>query len=119
VWWLIEIKSKSSVFNESYTVAFKSLGADDTFISKNILWNEVKPEVFSILPRFHLHLWGLILIFEFILKGYGLGSVVHQTLIYHDLSALCLIIFIVSVSILAGHLFLQYIDNKFIFWSEE
>jgi ABC-type nitrate/sulfonate/bicarbonate transport system permease component len=119
VWWLIEIKSKSSFFNQSYIVAFKSLGADETFISKNILWNEIKPEVFGNLPRFHLHLWGLILIYEFILRGYGLGSILQKTLIYHDLSALWLIIFVVSVIILGGYLFLQYIDKKFIFWSVE
>lgn len=119
VWWLGEIKSKLSESNESYITAFKSLGADDNFINRHILWNEIKPDVFKNLQSFHVHLWGLVLMYEFILRGYGLGAILQKTLIYHDLSALCLIILIICLTIIAGRLFLRYIENKFIFWSAE
>jgi ABC-type nitrate/sulfonate/bicarbonate transport system permease component len=119
VWWLSEIKSKSSESNESYITAFKSLGADDSFISRNILWNEIKPGVFRNLQSFHVHLWGLLLMYEFILRVSGLGAILQKTLLYHDLSAICLIILIICLTIIAGCLFLRYIENKFIFWSAE
>jgi len=119
LWWLVEIKLKVKFSNENYRITFKSLGADETFINKHILWNEIKPQVFEDLGRFHLHLWAVILVFEYISNTYGLGSILHQTLIYHDLSALWLVIFIISVFIYVGSLFLKFIENRFVFWSAE
>lgn len=119
LWWLIEIDSKAGFPYESYSLAFKSMGADDNFINRNIIWNEIKPGVFQNLGRFHLNLWAVILVFEYISNTYGLGSIIHQTLTYHDLSALFLIIIIIAAVITAGLLLLKFIDNKFIFWSAE
>jgi len=119
LWWLVEINSKVQSSNENYRITFKSLGADEAFINKHIVWNEIKPLVFDDLGKFHLHLWAVILVFEYISNTYGLGSILHQTLVFHDLSALCLVIFIISVFIYAGSLFLKYIDNRFVFWSAE
>ncbi len=119
LWWILEIRSAGKKRNENYVSAFKSLGAGKNFINKNILWNEIKPEVFGNIFRFHLQLWSLILIFEFISNTYGLGSVLKQTLMYHDLSALTVTIFVISILIWLGYLLLKFIENKFIFWNAE
>ena len=118
-WWLIEINKAKTISNENYLVSFKSFGADNSFISKNIRWNEVKPEIFGKLESFHIHLWSLILIFEFISNESGLGSILQQTMVFHDLSALCLTIFFITAVISAGYLLVRYIENKFVFWSLE
>ncbi len=119
LWWLTEIDSKAGSSNESYSLAFKSMGADDKFININVKWNEIKPGVFRNLGRFHLHLWAVILVFEYISNYNGLGSIIHQTLTYHDLSALFLVIIIISAAIYAGSLLLKFMRNRFIFWSAE
>ena len=119
IWWMIEIDSKAKYSNESYSLAFKSLGADDNFINNNITWNEIKPGVFQNLGRFHLHFWAVILVFEYISNKYGLGSIMHQTLSYHDLSALFVVIIIIAAVISAGSRLLKFIENRFIFWSAE
>ena len=118
-WYLIVINKTKMISNKNYLVSFKSLGADDIFISKNIRWNEIKPLILSNLDDFHIHLWSLILIFEFISNRSGLGSILRQTILFHDLSALCLVIFVIAAVISAGYLFLRYIENKFVFWSPE
>lgn len=118
-WWMIEMRSAAANPNQTYAAAFKSLGADDLFLNKNILWNEIKPGIFTGLNRFHMQLWTLILFFEFISKRYGLGSLLQQTLNYRDLSALCLSILIITLTISAGFFLLRFIENKFIFWSSE
>ncbi len=118
-WWMIEMRSAAGNPNQTYAAAFKSLGADGLFINKNILWNEIKPGLFSHLNRFHIHLWTLILFFEFISKRYGLGSLLQRTLDYRDLSALCLSILIITLTISAGYFLLRFIENKFVFWSSE
>ena len=119
IWWFSEIRSKGIAPNDNYLVSFKSFGADEAFINKHIIWNEVKPAVFGNLVKLHLHLWAVILVFEFISEGYGLGSLLSRTLIYHDLSAFFLVLVIISGLILTGFYFIKYIENRYIFWSAE
>jgi ABC-type nitrate/sulfonate/bicarbonate transport system permease component len=118
-WWIITIESNSKSRNEYYLVAFKSFGADKSFLDQNVLWEEIKPKVFKKLFRYHLHLWAIILIYEFIADGYGLGVIIKQTISYHDLSALTLIIVIIPVLIFAGYSLLNYLEDKFVFWEAE
>ncbi len=118
-WWLIETRAHLEHINKNYRISFRSFGADDSFISKNITWFETLPATFSKLPAFHLHLWGLILVFEFIMNYYGLGAVLRQTLLFHDLSALFLLTIIISLISAAGYAFIRAIENRFIFWSAE
>lgn len=119
VWWFSEIRSAGINPNDNYQASFKSFGADEVFIDKHIVWNEVKPAVFENLTKLHLNLWTLILVFEFISRGYGLGSLLNQTLVYDDLSAFFVVIVFISVIILAGYYFMRYIENRYIFWSAE
>jgi len=118
-WWLIEARMHLNNTNENYTISFRSFGADDSFISKNITWYNMLPGAFSKLPAFHLHLWGLILVFEFIMDYYGLGAILRQTLLFHDLSALFLLTIIISLISAAGYAFIRALENRFIFWRAE
>lgn len=119
LWWMIVIESAGKIRNENYLVAFKSLGADEAFLNKNLVWNEIKPEVFKKLFSFHNHFWALILVYEFMSEGYGLGTIIKRTLVYHDFSALILILAIIVIMIFAGYYFLKYLEDKFIFWEAE
>lgn len=119
VWGMKIVHLTGEVRNENYFVAFKSLGGDKAFLDKNILWNEIKPEVIKSLFHYHLQLWTLILIFEFIHDSYGLGVILRRTLNYHDFSVLLLMIILIPVLILGGYYFLKYLENKFIFWEAE
>jgi ABC-type nitrate/sulfonate/bicarbonate transport system permease component len=118
-WWIVTVNAAKKKQNENYLITFKSFGAGGSFLNKNILWNEIKPEVFKNLFRFHLHLWVVIIFYEFLAEGYGLGTILQKTLAYHDLSALTLIAVIISVIILGGFFFLKYLEDKFIFWETE
>lgn len=118
-WWLIRAGEQVSRLNANYSTAFRSFGADDRFISKHIIWFEVLPGIFSKLPGFHIHLWGLILIFEFIMNYYGMGAILRQILLFHDLSALFLLTIIISVITAAGYALIRTFEDKFIFWSAE
>ncbi len=119
LWWIIEIRGAANKKNETYITSFRAFGADDNFIRKHILWYDVKPRIFKNLSRFHLHLWGLILVFEFISNGYGLGEILSRALLFHDLSALFLVTAIIAFITGTGQIFLQEVEDKFIFWSAE
>ncbi len=118
-WWMITAGDNINNLNKDYRNTFRSFGADDGFISKQIVWFEVLPGIFSKLPGFHLNLWGLILVFEFIMNFYGLGALLRQTLLYHDLSALFLLTIIISLASAAGYALIRALEDKFIFWSAE
>jgi ABC-type nitrate/sulfonate/bicarbonate transport system permease component len=119
VWWSIKIKSASIRRNAGYRVSFISMGADEGFVNKNIVWNEVKPKVFKKLNNFHIQLWCMLLMFEYISGNSGLGSILYHALGFHDLSALVLTILFSSLLIYCGTLILHYAESKFIFWSAE
>ncbi|HSD63275.1 MAG TPA: hypothetical protein VLB50_05725 [Ignavibacteriaceae bacterium] len=119
VWMAVEFHSSKRLKNESYILAFSSMGGEKAFLDKNILWNELKPRLFKKLYPHHLHLWALILTFEYIQDYYGLGTILRKTLYFHDFSALIITIFIIPVIILAGFGCLKLLENKFVFWEAE
>lgn len=119
LWMAAEFHSSERLKIESYVLAFSSMGAEKAFLDKNILWNELKPRLFKKLYPHHLHLWALILTFEYIQDYYGLGTILRKTLYFHDFSALIITIFVIPVIILAGFSCLKLLENKFVFWEAE
>jgi ABC-type nitrate/sulfonate/bicarbonate transport system permease component len=119
LWWMIVLYSAGKKRNENYFAAFKSLGANRSFLSKYILWHEIKPVIFKKLFRFHLNLWLLILIFEFFENLYGFGTILKRTIEYNDLSALVLMGIIIPFIIFLGYSLIKYLENKYIFWEAE
>jgi len=119
LWWMIALYSAGKTRNEDYFAAFKSLGANMSFLDKYILWHEIKPVIFRKLFRFHLNLWLLILIFEFFENMYGFGTILKRTVEYNDLSALVLMSIIIPFIIFLGYSLIKYLENKYIFWEVE
>jgi ABC-type nitrate/sulfonate/bicarbonate transport system permease component len=113
------IYSAGKTSNEYYFAAFKSLGANKSFLDKYILWHEIKPVIFNKLFRYHLNLWLLILVFEFFENLYGIGTILKQTLDYNDFSALVLMSIIIPLMIFLGYSLIKYFENKYIFWEAE
>lgn len=119
LWLLVQFHSNEIKKNENYLLAFKSMGGNSAFINKNLLWNELKPGIFKRLYPFHIYLWTLILIFEFIHDGYGIGTIFKKALYYIDFSVLILMIILVPVIIYCGFICLKLIEDKFVFWEPE
>lgn len=119
LWFSIEVYSQDKLKNESYISAFKSLGAEKKFLDKNILWNELKPVIFKKIFSYHLHLWTIILIFEFVQNNYGLGAIFRRILNFNDFAALILMIILIPIIIFCSFLCLRLIENNFVFWEAE
>lgn len=113
----VKIKEESFKVKPEYIDAAISLGAGKNDISKNIIWKAVQPSLFSYIFELHYLAWLLLIAFEFMKGGYGLGSIFRDALSYKDLSALFSISIITGVTIFAGFYILKYLKNKFIHWS--
>jgi ABC-type nitrate/sulfonate/bicarbonate transport system permease component len=100
-----------------YIDAARSLGINQNRIRKEVVWKSIQPAVFSHLNELHLHIWSLIIAFEFIKGNYGLGNIFRLALLYRDLSALFSVFIIVGVTIFIGRILIIYLHKKFAFWS--
>ncbi len=102
---------------KEYTDSAGSLGASSKLIAEKITWKSIEPELFSHIIELHFYLWGMLIIFEYIKGGMGLGVILRTALEYRDISGLTAALIIVGVIIFAGNHLLRFIKNKFIFWS--
>ncbi len=114
---VIKVQNDKKKVKTEFVDSLESLGAGNSFIYKKVSWKSVQPSLFNKIIKFHFYLWTLLLIFEFIMGGYGLGSIYRTALEYQDLSALFTVSIIVGVTIYSGNLLLKYFKNKFYFWS--
>ena len=94
-----------------------SLGAGEGLIAKKIIWKAVQPKLFKHLFSLHFNIWSIIIIFEYIKGGYGLGEIFRLSLTFHDISALFSITLIIGVVIYLGTQAIKYFQNKFCHWS--
>jgi NitT/TauT family transport system permease protein len=110
------IKESEHVSNE-YLDSALSLGADEKTISKKIIWNAVQPRLFKQILKLHFNLWSILIIFEFIKGGYGLGEIFKLAFEYRDISALFSVTIITAILIYLGRELIIYLKNKFCHWS--
>jgi ABC-type nitrate/sulfonate/bicarbonate transport system permease component len=108
-----EIKNSRSEFSD----AAASLGADNDFLSRNIIWKSIEPSIAGYLPGVHIYLWSVLLVFEFIDGERGMGSILYKALLYRDLSSLFSSTIIIAFIILSGEIVLNLMKNKFFSWS--
>ncbi len=113
---MIKFQNESDSANEEYIVSAQSLGLNEKEITKKIIWKNVEPKLMRHIFNLHLYLWGMLIVFEFIKGGPGLGVIFRQALMYNDLSAIFSVFLITGISVYLGTLLLKYIRRKFIFW---
>ncbi len=113
----VRLNEESEKINPKYAEAARSLGIDENVIQKKVIWNLTKPETGKYLLNLNFYLWSVLIAFEYIKGGYGMGNIFRIALQYRDLSTLFLTAFITGVVIYLGNLIIRYINNKFFFWS--
>jgi ABC-type nitrate/sulfonate/bicarbonate transport system permease component len=103
--------------NNEFIDAAVSLGAGDKFIFDKVRWKIIEPAVAESLKDIHFHLWSILIVFEFIKGGSGLGAILRTTLLFKDLAGLLVYVVIISLLILVGASIINYFKNKIFFWS--
>jgi ABC-type nitrate/sulfonate/bicarbonate transport system permease component len=111
----IEIELKK--VNNEFIDAVVSLGAEDKFIFDKVRWKIIEPAVAESLSDLHFHLWSILIVFEFINGGSGLGAILRAASLFKDLAGLFVSVMIISLLILVGNTIMNYLKNKIIFWS--
>ena len=108
-----ELKKVSSEFID----AAVSLGAGKNFISGKICWKIMEPAIAGSLNELHIYMWSLLIMFELIKGGSGIGGLLKTAILYKDLSGLFSYVIITTLIIFVGTTLIKYFKNKFIFWS--
>ncbi|MDO8549017.1 MAG: hypothetical protein Q7S39_02550 [Ignavibacteria bacterium] len=114
---MIKFQNESENVDKEYILSAQSLGLGENKLTKLIIWKNVQPELSEHIFNLHFYLWSMLIIFEFIKGGLGLGVIFRQALDYKDLSAIFSVFLITGLTVYLGTLVLKYIRNKFIFWS--
>ncbi len=96
---MIKFQNESDSADEEYIVAAQSLGLNEKEITKKIIWKNVEPKLMEHIFNLHLYLWGMLIVFEFIKGGPGLGVIFRQALEYKDLSAIFSVFLITGISV--------------------
>jgi ABC-type nitrate/sulfonate/bicarbonate transport system permease component len=113
---MIVMQKSRSFIPEEYITVSGSIDPGGKVISKMIYWKFAQAEIVSRLEKIHFNLWLVLIAFEYIKGGYGIGNVFHRALIYNDLSAFFSALIITGLTIYIGSLAIKYIQNKILFW---
>ncbi len=113
---MIKMQNEVLTVPKEYIYSAASLGINDNMISRYVKWKAVQPQLIKHIFTLHFYLWSMIIAFEFIKGGYGLGSVLRDALAYRDLSALFSTFVIIGLTIYIGGLVIRYLKNKFFSW---
>lgn len=114
---MIKFQKESENIKEEYIVAAQSLGFKDNKIIKLVIWKEIQPRLMEHIFNLHYYIWSVLIIFEFIKGGLGLGTIFKQALKFNDLSAIFSVFLIIGISVFLGKFGLKNIRRKFFFWS--
>ncbi|GAB4299632.1 MAG: hypothetical protein Kow0098_26320 [Ignavibacteriaceae bacterium] len=109
------LKNKKNV-PEEYLLFSRSLTFTDSSINRKVLFRALQPRIYDYLSELHLILWSLLIAFEYIKGGLGIGVVLGKALEYKDIAAIFLIMIIVSLIVFAGKMVIIFIRNKFVVW---
>lgn len=114
---LIRLQKLTSKAPESYSLAARSLGMKEDKINSKIIWKAVQPNLTEHLISLHFYLWSMLIAFEYIKGGLGVGVVFRDALSFNDLSALFSTFILIGLTIFAGQFFLKKIKEKYFNWS--
>jgi taurine transport system permease protein len=113
----IKVREEMGKVKHEYIVSAESLGIDENIIAKKIIWKSIQPDIIKYLVVLQFKMWSVLIAFEFIKGGFGLGRIYRLALDYKDLSALFTISVIIGVIIFIGTQLISYLKNKFYHWS--
>jgi ABC-type nitrate/sulfonate/bicarbonate transport system permease component len=113
---IIEFKKEIKSVKQEYIDAVRSLGANEKFIAKKVVWKSIEPGLFNHIFELHFYLWTVLLVFEYIKGAHGLGSVIKLSIQFNDLSAFFTTLIIIGVTIFVLVLLLKFIQKKYYFW---
>jgi ABC-type nitrate/sulfonate/bicarbonate transport system permease component len=102
----------------AYIQAAESLDLSEKQII-TIKWKTIEPGLTQFILDIHVYIWTLVLLFEFIKQGYGLGNILRNALQFKDLSALFATAIIISIIVWCGYQFIKWFKDKYFFWGEE
>jgi len=114
---MIKFQNESEHVNDEYITSAMSLRISQNKIDRFIIWNNVKPKLFEHLFSLHLFIWSILIVFEFIKGGLGLGVIFRKALEFRDLSAIFSAFIITGISVYIGIVILKFLRKKFAFWN--
>ena len=114
---IIKAREEAAKVKHEYIDSAVSLGVDEHTIAKKVIWKSIQPAIIKYLIVLQFNIWSVLIAFEYIKGGYGLGRIYRLALDYKDLSALFTISVIVGVTIYIGTQLIKYYKNKFYHWS--
>ena len=103
--------------NSEFIDAAVSLGAGKNFLSDKVYWKIVEPALAESFKRLHFYLWSMLIWFEMIKGGFGLGGILKTAILYKDLAGFFACVLIICLIIFIGASIIKYFTNKFVFWS--
>ncbi|MEW6195646.1 MAG: ABC transporter permease subunit [Bacteroidota bacterium] len=111
-----EVINQSKMINHSYLDVARNMGLNGIKLYSKVAYKSIQPSIFAKLQRIHYYLWVLIMIYEFIGRANGIGSVYFYALSYRDFAALFSFALIISILILLGDIILKFINEKIFAW---
>ncbi|MFO7446881.1 MAG: hypothetical protein R6W90_10975 [Ignavibacteriaceae bacterium] len=114
---MIKIKSEVNDVPGEYTFSALSLGVKQNIVNRFVVWKAVQPALIKHIFTLHFYIWSMLIAFEYIKGGYGLGTIFRLALEYKDLSALFSTFIITGITIYAGAAGIKYLRGKFFSWS--
>jgi ABC-type nitrate/sulfonate/bicarbonate transport system permease component len=114
---MIKFQNESENIKDEYFISAQSLGLSDNKITKLVTWKDAQPKLMEHILNLHYYIWSMLIVFEFIKGGLGIGTIFRQALEYKDLSAIFSVFLLTGITVFLGTLGLKYIRNKFVFWS--
>ena len=114
---IVKFEKSIKMVNSEFIDSAISLGTGKNVLSTRIYWKAVEPLIADSLVDIHFYLWSMIIVFEFIKGGLGLGTVLRMAMLYKDLAALFTSIIIMGLIILISKCIIKFIKNKYFFWS--
>jgi len=113
---MIRLQNSRVKVPSEYILSARSMGFGEGYISRRILWKFSQAEILSHIQSIHLNLWLMLIAFEYIKGGYGIGNIFQRALIYNDLSAFFSAVIITGITVYIATTSLKYIKNRIIFW---
>jgi len=112
----LTVYTASIKINKDYIYSAMSLGLTENEVMRDVVWKNIQPEIFNSIRKIHNYLWVILLIYEFIGKANGIGSVYYSALLFKDLGALIALALFVCVLIWLGNVLIKYVTDKLIYW---
>lgn len=110
------VKTAKKNVKSEFLDSASSLGISNKIIKCEIIWKSILPELKKEIFRLHIFLWSVLISFEFIKGGYGLGVLFKSALSYNDISGLVAVTLLTGISIFIFDGALKKILNRVVFW---